>query len=199
MTWVKVCGLRTDADVAAAVEAGADAVGLVTIEASPRFVSRRQAAALADGVPINVIVLTDLADVGEMAELVEEVGGSGVQPYGPAAARIGSHAADRGWLVLRPVRGGHPPVAEVPEGEIPLIDANDPAHLGGTGARVAPRDIPVTDRPFVLAGGLDPGNVAEAIGLVRPWGVDASSGLESSRGVKDHDRIRRFIEEAKRS
>jgi len=199
MTWVKVCGLRTEADIEAAVDAGAEAIGLVNVVASPRFVDLDRAAGLADGVGIDVVLLTEEPDLSAMIAAIERAGASAVQPYGPAAAEIGAVAVGAGWRVLRPVRAGELRIEDVPATEIPLVDAHDPNALGGTGRMVAELDLPSTDRRFVLAGGLNPANVAEAIQRLRPWGVDASSGLESSRGVKDPKLIRAFVEEAKQT
>ncbi len=196
MTWVKVCGLRTEADIEAAVDAGAEAIGLVNIVASPRFVDLDRAAGLADGVGIDVVLLTEEPDLSAMVAAIERVGASAVQPYGPAAAEIGGIAVDVGWRVLRSVRSGELDIGDVPATEIPLVDSYDPDALGGTGRMVARSDLPNTERRFVLAGGLNPSNIEEAIRLVRPWGVDASSGLESSRGVKDPELIRAFVQKA---
>ena len=199
MTWVKVCGLRTEADIEAALDAGADAIGLVNVEASPRFIDLDRAAGLATGVGVDVVLLTEEPDLAAMVAAIERVGASAVQPYGPAAGEIGAIALDIGWRVLRPVRDGELALDDVPATEIPLIDAHHPDTLGGTGRRVAASDIPKNNRRFVLAGGLGPDNVAATITSIRPWGVDASSGLESSRGVKDPKLIRAFIEEAKQT
>lgn len=199
MTWVKVCGLRTEIGVDAALDAGADAIGLVTIESSPRFIDLDRAAGLARGIGVEIVLLTDAPDLRSMVKAMERVRATAVQPYGPAAAEIGTVALDAGWRVLRPVRAGVDSVAAVPATEIPLIDAARDGVLGGTGVQVDPAHIPTTQRRYVLAGGLRPGNVAAAIAAHRPWGVDASSGLESSRGVKDPALITAFIEEAKQT
>ena len=89
-----------------------------------------------------------------------------------------------------------PDLDVVPLGQTPLLDAYDAGRHGGTGT---PFDwgLVSTNRPYVLAGGLGPDNVAEAVASAAPWGVDASSGLESSPGVKDPARIRAFVEGAK--
>ena len=84
----------------------------------------------------------------------------------------------------------------VEEGQIPLLDTYRAGVHGGTGEVFDWDKIPDLARPFVLAGGLGPDNVAEAIGRVAPWGVDASSGLESAPGVKDPERIRAYVERA---
>jgi phosphoribosylanthranilate isomerase len=85
----------------------------------------------------------------------------------------------------------------VSEGQIPLIDTYHPIAHGGTGARFDWGLAADLDRRYVLAGGLGPDNVSEAVRLLAPWGVDASSGLESSPGIKDPELIRTFVERAK--
>ena len=85
----------------------------------------------------------------------------------------------------------------VPEGQTPLLDTFRAGVHGGTGEPFDWSLIPDLGRQYVLAGGLTPGNIEEAVDRVAPWGVDASSGLESSPGVKDPDRIREFVERAR--
>jgi phosphoribosylanthranilate isomerase len=203
MTWVKVCGLSSEADVDAAVEAGADAVGFVVAEGSPRQVSVDRAAGLIGGVPILTVLVTRDVTSERLTELVEATGAGGVQPHGRHAAHASSTAAIAGRFVLRPIAMGggtpEPDPTTVPEPQVPLLDSAADTAIGGTGARFDWAKIPALDRRFVLAGGLDPENVAEAIAAVRPWGVDASSGLELRRGVKDRGRVVAFIEEAKRA
>ena len=88
-------------------------------------------------------------------------------------------------------------VGEVAEGQTPLLDTYRAGTHGGTGEAFDWTVIGQLDRPYVLAGGLGPDNVSEAIRRLDPWGVDASSGLESSPGVKDPELIRTFVERAK--
>ena len=197
MTWVKVCGLRRASDVEVAVEAGASAIGLVLAPNSPRFVTESQAAGLGVDAPVlRVIVTVDLTP-HELMAAVAATGAGGVQPHGVHHQEAARVAQGEGLFVLHPV-----PVREavevsmVPGGQIPLLDTYQPGSHGGTGRAFDWEVIPDLARPFVLAGGLGPTNVAEAIRRVAPWGVDASSGLESSPGVKDPDRIRKYVERA---
>ena len=203
MTWVKVCGLRQHGDVEAAVGAGADAVGFVLAEGSPRGVSMEQAAALMDGVPILRVLVTTHLSPAELAAAVDATGADAIQAHGrhgDVAAAAGDAA---GWFVLRPVAMSgtdpDPDPQTLPEQQIPLLDSVGGSELGGTGIAFDWSTVPALDRSFVLAGGLNPDNVGDAIDAARPWGVDASSGLESSPGVKDPARIVAFTEEAKRA
>ncbi len=86
---------------------------------------------------------------------------------------------------------------QTPEDQIPLLDSAHGGSHGGTGVQLDWTRLDVPERRFVLAGGLDPGNVATAIEIVNPWGVDASSGLESAPGIKDPARVAAFLQEAK--
>lgn len=201
MTWVKVCGLTRESDVAAAVDAGADALGFVLAPGSTRQISAERAADLMDGVPALRILLTVGASLEDIAAVVTATAPDGLQPYGHHADEVAMWAHANGLLVLHPLRrdsSGSWGVGNVPDGQIPLLDSATDAQLGGTGIALAWDDVERPGRRFVLAGGLDPTNVATAVTALRPWGVDASSGLESAPGVKDPARVAAFVEEAKR-
>ena len=197
MTWVKVCGLTRESDVSDAVDAGADALGFVLAEGSPRRVSAQRAAVLMADVPaLRILVTVDTAP-DTVADMVEATGADGIQPHGRNAAAAALWAKQAGFFVLRPIGRGS--VDEIPEGQIPLLDSAAGDRHGGTGIALDWSAIDGPQRPFVLAGGLDPGNVREAIATLHPWGVDASSGLESEPGIKDGARVAAFVEEAKRT
>ena len=199
MTWVKVCGMRTVADVEAAAEAGADALGLNLIPGTPRYLEVDDAARLASLSRVPSVILTLDARPHELVELLERVGAAGVQPYGDHAPDAARAAAAAGAFVLRPHRVRGPvDLGTIPTGQTGLLDGYSPDGLGGTGRQVAPEWLPPPGSRYVLAGGLSPSNVAEAVSRHRPWGVDASSGLESAHGVKDPARIRNFVRNAKR-
>ena len=199
MTWVKVCGMRTADDIEAAASAGADALGLVLVEGTPRYLEVDDAAHLAAMSRVPAIILTLDAHPDEVVELLEQVGAAGVQPYGDHAHEAAHEAAQAGAFVLRPHRVRGPvDLGAVPPGHTALLDGYSPDGLGGTGKQVAPEWLPPPGSRYVLAGGLNPSNVADAVSRYRPWGVDASSGLESAPGVKDPARIRSFVTNAKR-
>lgn len=199
MTWVKVCGLSTEGMVAAAVDAGADAVGFVHWRRSPRHVELGRIARLAEGVPVATFLLTVDMAVPVVLGAVEETGLTGVQPYGAGADAVVAAALALGLTALRPVRAVEPLELPDADGSIPVLDTPNTDLPGGTGRSFPWQRVANLDVPFVLAGGLGPGNVGEAIAMVRPWGVDASSGLESSPGVKDVGKVTAFVEEAKRA
>lgn len=200
MTWVKVCGLTREVDVAAAVEAGADALGFVLATRSPRRIDVAKAKCLMDGLPVLRILVTADDDPETVLEAASRTGADGVQPHGEHSAEVATAAADAGLFVLRPVPVGPSGPAASLDAEapgIPLLDSARSDVLGGSGVSFDWSLVAHTDRRFVLAGGLGPDNVARAVRTVHPWGVDASSRLESAPGVKDPVLVADFISAAK--
>ena len=196
--FVKVCGLRTAANVATAVSAGADAIGFV-LTPSVRQVSLDEARRLIAGVPAGVRTVGVFSGIpaAEAGRLALTAGAGAVQLHGdyPHAAFTG--LAD---LPVRLIRATTlTPATEVQVGawgeDMLLLDSV----VAGSGEQW---DWTLLDaaRPcgsWLLAGGLTPGNVAAAIAAARPWGVDVSSGVESRRGVKDDRLIREFVAAAR--
>lgn len=199
MVWVKVCGVATSGDVDAAVRAGADAVGLV-LARSPRQITPETARSLASGADCETVLVTVDARPAEILDLVSFIGCSAVQLHGDRAQAAGAAARKAGLTVFRPRHVTGPiDLSDIPDDQTPLLDTGGQALHGGTGETFDWELTEGIERRFVLAGGLGPSNVADAIERVRPWGVDASSGLESAPGVKDHDAITRYVQEAKGS
>lgn len=201
MTWVKICGLTSPEAVEAAVEGGADAIGLVLAKGSPRELTIERATELAKDVPISSFIVTvDLAP-GEALIAAEQVGVTGIQAHGHRSFDVAAEAADAGYLSLLPIPvaadGPTESVSDVPETSLPLFDTSFRSLHGGTGIPFDWSLISDLGRPFVVAGGLSVENVGRAIKSLKPFGVDASSNLESSPGVKDLSRIADFIREAK--
>ena len=201
MTWVKVCGITDERALAAAIEGGADAVGFVLAPESPRYLDLDTAARLMEGVPISRFIVTvDLSADAALAA-AEVTGADGIQNHGRHATEVAAEAIEAGYLCLHPVRvgpgGPEVPLRTIPDQAVPLFDTASAIVHGGTGATFDWSLLDSPGRPFVLAGGLGPDNVAEAIAAVRPFGVDASSRLEDSPGVKNPASIRAFIERAK--
>jgi phosphoribosylanthranilate isomerase len=199
--FVKICGITSVEDASHAVAAGATALGFVFWPKSPRFVTPECAADIARAVPPGVDTVGVFVDapIERVNETVERVGLSIVQLHGEEPAE---YARAVRCPVLRAVRVGD--IASVEGWPAPvrlLIDAIDPEARGGTGARVDwDRAAAVArTRDVVLAGGLTPENVGEAIEKVRPWGVDVSSGVEQAPGVKDPDKVTRFVANATRA
>lgn len=198
--FVKVCGLDSVANARVAVQAGVAAIGVVMSVRSPRHVALDVAAAIVAAVrddALTVLVVNDTPAV-EAAEVAGRLGVGVLQLHGRRYAREdfdrASNAFPRLWRATS--------LTEVPDVTVGawgeerlLLDAPRP----GSGERW---DLSVlaARRPhgeWLLAGGLSPDNVAEAIATARPWGVDVSSGVESAPGVKDPERIWTFVAAAK--
>lgn len=200
--WIKVCGLTRADDVVAAIDAGADAVGLVLVSRSKRRIDAQRAselAAVARG-RVSVVLLVEGDPDRAMADAAR-VGVDAVQAYGNEASQVAAAAVDAGLgaLVAIPVPlSGEIDVSGVPDGARPLLDTAVRGALGGTGVAFEwGRARPIGSA--VIAGGLNAGNVATAIAKARPWGVDASSGLEAEVGVKDHGKVAAFVAAARKA
>lgn len=206
MTRVKICGVTTAADRDAVVEAGADAVGVihgVPVE-TPREVDESTAAALVDGVPplVTSVLVTMPTTVQEAVDRVGAVGPDAVQVHdGLAPAELGALRQRIDQQVVAVVDPASDALAEYAEqADALVVDSLDADGAGGTGEThdwARTRDIVASlDVPVLLAGGLTPENVDEAVGTVRPFAVDTASGVESGGGEKDHDAVRRFVANA---
>ena len=205
MTRVKVCGITSVGDARWAAECGTDAIGLIFIE-SPRRVDVARASEIVAALPPYTTPVGLFAEVSaeEMAETASEVGLRVVQIHGafPPEAALGLKR--RGIKVVKAVAVGS--VEDIREmrgypAEAFLLDAKAEGKHGGTGktfdwslAREA-KELGAV----ILAGGLGPDNVAEAIRQVKPYAVDASSRLEAKPRVKDPELVRRFVEAAKQA
>ena len=200
MTWIKVCGLRRPDHVELAQEAGADAIGLVLAPASPRLIDTATARILVESAAVDTYLVLVDANPQWAVDMARSVGAAGIQPHGADGAIAAERAIAAGLKVLRPIAvRDRIDLSDIPAEQVPILDTADPDVHGGTGRRWDLSLMRQTDRRWVLAGGLTPENVGEVIRQAGPWGIDASSGLESSPGEKDPGRIRAFIEEARAS
>ena len=221
MTWIKICGITNLPDALAAVDAGADALGFVFHEASPRSVDPQIAREIVASLPEKLEKVGVFAEMPQnVVALVGEVGLTAVQ------CRLGSKGSTHNGKtgLGRPVRtlvtlsvtrllqnekklqglmAEFLRLAESPKRpsgfDTFLLDSTTPQEAGGTGQvfnwkKIAPL-VQVMNRSVkvVVAGGLTPSNVAEAMRTLRPWGVDVSSGVESEPGKKDRAKIRAFV------
>jgi phosphoribosylanthranilate isomerase len=194
---IKFCGMTREVDVDAAVALGVDALGFVLWPQSPRAVSVDRLPALvarvpASVVPVGVFVRPSQDEVtAAVAAGIRTVQLHGIaEPPGWAA---GFHI----WIAAS-IRGdGYAP--DVPDGCLLLLDAHDPERHGGTGQQIdwGRAATIAARRPVMLAGGLHAGNVADAIRIVRPHGVDVASGIEERPGVKDAGAMREFVARAR--
>jgi phosphoribosylanthranilate isomerase len=202
MTKVKICGITSLDDALMAVEAGADALGFVFFAKSPRYVTPDQAAEIIAGIPPFVQVVGLF--VNESLEVVnataDRCGLDVVQLHGEESPEYCSQVCRRVMKAFRVQNvQSLAPMANYRVAAF-LLDAYSANSYGGTGERFD-WDLAVIAKqhgPLVLAGGLTPDNVAAAVAQVRPYAVDVSSGVESSPGKKDPEKVRRFIDEAKK-
>jgi phosphoribosylanthranilate isomerase len=207
---VKICGVTSLRDICIAIEAGADAVGLVTdVPSSPRNLSIPRAKELMRAAQrsVEVVIVTVPKDLSHLQNIHKELCPSAIQLH----AQDNLHREARGMLLRTRLIGAIQvgprftidSVLEAADifDEI-LLDSYVPSMNGGTGRthswemsrRV--RDV-ICTKPFILAGGLTPENVADAIRLVRPNAVDVSSGVESNPGIKDRGKVFEFIKSVK--
>jgi phosphoribosylanthranilate isomerase len=199
---IKVCGITNVEDARTAVQAGADALGFIFAEGSPRRVSLKTAAKIIGSLPPFVSKVGVFVDAPAEAiqRAIDECGIDTVQFHG-----IESPAFCEQFRVatIKAIR-----VQSLESLEILsryhtngwLLDSYVPGHHGGTGKQFnwdLARQATKLGKPILLAGGLQPGNVAEAIRRVRPFGLDVSSGVESSPGKKDTHKLLHFMQEAR--
>jgi phosphoribosylanthranilate isomerase len=223
MTWIKICGITNLEDALVAVEAGADALGFVLYEESPRRVKPQQVRAMSERLPhsIEKIGVFVGADSQTILTLAGKAGLSGVQLHAHRANSSKLHPQDLISVDFdcyigvqaslyrngsREVESGAIPLPSTPGREQIrgiLLDSATPSHPGGTGTTFdwkSSDTAEIVDRirsagwNLIVAGGLRPENVTEAMSLLHPWGVDVCSGVESRPGKKDPEKVRAFIQ-----
>ena len=206
-TRIKICGLTRETDVDAVVEAGADAVGFVLYPQSPRYVSPERAAALAARLPafVTPVLLFVNASPTFIAESIEAVPQALLQFHGDEspedclaagrpflrAARIPTGPAGAAFDLLKYAQ-------DFAAAQAILLDAHVDGYGGGGQSfdwTAFPWSHPLLNAGsrLVLSGGLDAANAIDGISRVRPWAVDVSSGVEVSKGIKDPEKIHRFV------
>lgn len=204
MTRVKVCGLTSRGDVAAAVEAGVDAIGAIVDVSvdSPREITADEARRLFDDAPpfVTTVLVTMPESVERAMELTNAVGPDAIQIHGELSpASVGELRATVDADVIVAVDATEPERADAfgAVADAILLDSTDQSGAGGTGrthdwdrARTIREKLGV---PVLLAGGLTPDVVDRAIETVDPYAVDVASGVESSGGIKDHDAVADFV------
>jgi phosphoribosylanthranilate isomerase len=201
-TRIKICGITREQDASAVAEYGADALGFVFYEKSPRHVSVQQAEKLARAVPpfLTVVGLFANPSVDYIREVLAKVPIDVIQFHGEEEPGF-CRQFGKPYLKAIRVKPGVDLVecaARYADAQGLLPDAFVEGTQGGTGESfdwsLIPRELPV---PVILSGGLHAGNVAAAIRQVRPYAVDVSSGVEAAKGIKDAAKIAAFINEVK--
>ena len=197
--FVKICGITTAEDALLSVALGADAVGLNFAPGSPRQITPQAASDIVKRLPHETLTVGVFRDERpeRVVEIVNTVGLGGAQLHGREPLSEVRWVRERLRFLIQGFQVGDPALATVANGPVDmvLIDGTDPGSgkvfdwtlLDSVGSGV----------PFLLAGGLTPENVGDAIRMVRPYGVDVSTGVESAPGLKDARKLRHFIEVAR--
>ena len=209
--WVKICGTTNLEDALLAADAGADAVGFVFAEDSKRRVTPGQVAPIARALPDRIekvgVIVNETPE--RIAEIVRTAGLTGIQLQGdesPELTRELRRLNPR--LLVKTIQAVTntdtlatriaPFRAHV---DAVLLDSGSPAERGGTGKRFAWKEAATglnkVETRIIVAGGLNPDNVAEAIATLHPWGVDVVTGVERELGKKDPDKVRAFVAAAR--
>jgi phosphoribosylanthranilate isomerase len=196
--WVKICGVTRAEDAEVAVAAGADAIGVNFYPSSPRFCETAAARAIVEAVAGRAIVYGLFVNESRerISAVVSDIGVTGIQLHGDEPEELA-----RGWglPLIRAIRAGARDEVRralaMATGYRVLLDS---PRGGGSGTAFDATLVEGMDlAEAVVAGGLTPGNVSERIRLLRPWGVDVSSGVEAGPGIKDPLRVREFVSNAK--
>ncbi|HXF10022.1 MAG TPA: phosphoribosylanthranilate isomerase [Desulfuromonadaceae bacterium] len=203
-TRVKICGITNPADAKTAIDAGADALGFIFYEKSPRYVSIQQVAEITKQIPPFIMRVGVFVNAEEdfIGRAVAEGGLTMLQFHGDEEPDF---CTQFGLMSMKAFRvkdaDSLKTIPEYPT-DAYLLDAYSSTTLGGSGEKFN-WDLAVEaqkfKKPIFLAGGLTPGNVAEAVRKVQPFGVDVSSGVEASPGKKDPAKVKAFIEAVKKA
>jgi phosphoribosylanthranilate isomerase len=212
MTWIKICGTTNLEDALVAVEAGADALGFVFYEKSPRNITVEAAREIVEKLPQGVekvgVFVNEPPE--RVSAIADEVGLTAVQFHGEEHKNEKMCATDRKAFLCIPAEWAA--MTWKKEGKafgssmaLPknlggiMLDSSTSDQRGGTGRAFDWREaqpwvaVMTQIHPVVLAGGLKPENVSKAIAILKPWGVDVASGVESSPGKKDPEKVRAFV------
>ncbi|WP_430390545.1 phosphoribosylanthranilate isomerase [Dyella sp. 20L07] len=204
MTRIKCCGMTRVEDARLAAELGADAIGMVFTARSKRQISLAQARVIAGALPpfVSIVALFMDDDARQVQEVIDAIQPDLLQFHG---AERDDWCAQFGRRYLKAIAMGEgaaalPRLREFPGASGLLLDGHGLGEAGGSGKAfdwsLMPTDLA---QPLILAGGLTPENVAEAIRMAQPWGVDVASGIESSPGIKDPRKLTDFIQSVRRA
>ena len=202
-TRIKICGITRIEDALCAARAGADAIGLIFYEPSPRAVTIEAAVSIANALPpfVSIVALFVNATPREVDTVISRLSPSMLQFHGDEDP---AYCMQFGRPFLKAIRvGGGMTADDLLEYVVKfdaaralLLDTFSHGRYGGSGESFDWQIIPaVMRRRIVLSGGLQPDNVAAAVRMIRPFAVDVSSGVEIQKGVTDHAKIEKFIEE----
>ncbi len=202
-TRIKFCGITREKDAQAAISLGVDALGFVLVPASSRYLTAEKAATIRRRLPpfISTVALLKDADAAFVQDAIDVLKPDLLQFHGEEPADF---CASFGLPYLKAVAMGEKQslaaLARRYKGAVGLLlDGHSKGGMGGRGETFDWSRVTAVKTPLVLAGGLNPANVGRAVRQLRPYGVDVSSGIEARPGVKDHDKMRAFVEAVQRA
>ena len=196
--FVKICGITRVEDAQAAVAAGANALGFVFWPKSPRRVDVDVASRIRAILPPQVLAIGVFVDqqIHEVNDIADRVDLSAIQLHGTEDVKYARQMKRRVIKALAVGGEALPGLRTWPEDITVLLDVHDPVKRGGTGKVIdwVVASSMAEQRKVILAGGLTPENVRDAIARVKPYGIDVSSGVEAEPGIKDHERLKALFE-----
>ncbi len=201
--FVKICGIMNRREAECAIDAGADALGFIFYPKSPRFLDLEKASRLLRNLPKGILKVGVFVDEPDefLEHYLEQLPLDYVQLHGHESPKYCSEVSAKVIKGLR-IRNQND-IVNVGDYRVSfyLLDAFSEEEFGGTGKtfdwKIALEAKKVLSSPIILSGGLNPKNIAEAVKAVSPYGVDVSSGVETSPGVKDHMKVREFLNNAR--
>jgi phosphoribosylanthranilate isomerase len=205
MTWIKICGLRRAEDVSAAVDAGADALGFNFWTGTKRYIDPLDAAPIIGSLPSHILPVGVFVDStpAHILRVAEATGIRAIQLHGDESPQdlsaLGAFKTIKAIKINERIEAAK--LQAFGKADIILLDRAVNGMVGGTGITFN-WSLALEAKKYatiLLAGGLNPDNVADAIREVQPWGVDVASGVETAPGVKDPTRIRHFIRNARQA
>lgn len=194
-TRVKICGITRTEDASAAAEAGTDAIGLVFVGKSPRAVEPDAARAIVDALPalVSAVGLFMDAEPEFVRAVLDAVPLNALQFHGEEPANY-CRSFGRPYIKALPMASpGSVEYSDWPDASALLLDAHAAGGMGGSGRTLDWAALTAPSRPWILAGGLNPDNVSEAVRLLHPPAIDVSSGVESAPGIKSGNLINRLM------
>lgn len=204
MTLIKICGITNLDDALASVAAGADALGFNFYKLSPRYITPQNAREIVEQLPAPVLtvgVFVNEESPESVRNIASEAGIKALQLHGDESPRYCQELADRFVIKALAVSTNFDnQIVHAYQTQAIMLDTKDNALRGGTGRRFdwsIAKQVNQLGKKIFLAGGLSPDNVSEAIETVRPYAVDACSALEGKPGIKNHERLRAFVNAAR--
>ena len=202
-TRIKFCGITREKDAQAAISLGVDALGFILVPASLRHIPADKAAAIRRRLPpfVSTVAVLKDADAAFVQDAIDTLRPDLLQFHGDEPA---DYCESFGLPYLKAVAMGEkqslPALARRYKGATGLLlDSHSKGGMGGRGEAFDWSRVTAVKTPLVLAGGLNPANVGRAIRQLRPYGVDMVSGIEAKPGIKDHDKMRAFVEAVQRA